>query len=115
MNDHFNKLNRSEDERLACLMEECGEVIQAIGKIMRHGYGSHDPTVQNSPNNRAMLTKEIGDVLACINMLFDSGDVSVVVACRNRDEKLLKMRKYLHHQEDHLAFSPDLKCENLEP
>lgn len=37
---HFNQLKPSEAERLACLIEECGEVIQAAGKILRHGYKS---------------------------------------------------------------------------
>lgn len=34
---HFNNLTPGEAERLAMLAEECGEVIQAVGKILRHG------------------------------------------------------------------------------
>ena len=37
MDDHFNNLTPGEAERLAILAEECGEVIQIIGKILRHG------------------------------------------------------------------------------
>lgn len=34
----FNGLSPAEVERLALLAEECGEVIQTVGKILRHGY-----------------------------------------------------------------------------
>ena len=33
----FNGLTPAEAERLALLMEECGEVVQIIGKVLRHG------------------------------------------------------------------------------
>ena len=36
--NNFNQLTPAETERLAILAEECGEVIQAVGKILRHGY-----------------------------------------------------------------------------
>lgn len=60
-----NKLTMSELERLAILSEECGEVIQVIGKIMRHGYNSWHP---NSPNetNRDLLQKELEDLASVI-------------------------------------------------
>ena len=38
MSSHFNKLTPAQAERLAILIEECGEVIQAATKILRHGY-----------------------------------------------------------------------------
>jgi hypothetical protein len=38
----FNQLTDAEAERLALLAEECGEVVQVIGKILRHGYESYD-------------------------------------------------------------------------
>jgi hypothetical protein len=43
VSQHFNGLTPAEAERLALLAEECGEVIQAIGKVLRHGYESRHP------------------------------------------------------------------------
>ena len=37
--EHFNGLTPAEAKRLALLAEECGEVLQAIGKVLRHGFG----------------------------------------------------------------------------
>ena len=33
--DKHNNLTPAEEERLALLSEECGEVIQAIGKVLK--------------------------------------------------------------------------------
>lgn len=59
---HFNKLTPAEAERLAMLAEECGEVIQVIGKILRHGYDSFHPA-DPSVTNRDLLGRELTDLL----------------------------------------------------
>jgi len=64
MTEHFNQLTPAEAERLAMLAEECGEVIQIIGKILRHGYASHNPKDMKKMPNKFLLSKEMGDVLA---------------------------------------------------
>jgi len=46
---HFNGLSPAEAERLALLAEECGEVVQAVCKVLRHGYESTNPTLCNGP------------------------------------------------------------------
>lgn len=99
---HFNELTPAEDERLAILLEEMGEVLQVIGKIQRHGYLSHDPTSQAMypPNNRDLLAKELGDVLAAITMMEAGKDFRSEDMLARRDVKLKKVRKYLHHQPD---------------
>ncbi len=56
---HFNGLHPAEAERLALLIEECGEVVQAASKVLRHGYKSYDPTVRGGPDNQEALAKEI--------------------------------------------------------
>lgn len=72
----FNRLTSAEAERLAILAEECGEVVQAIGKILRHGYASCHPDQNNSDrDNRADLEKECGDVRCAISALCDAGDI----------------------------------------
>jgi len=63
MANHFNRLTPAEAERLAMLAEECGEVIQVIGKILRHGYDSYHPA-DPSTTNRQLLGRELTDLLA---------------------------------------------------
>lgn len=92
-------LSPAEAERLALLAEECGEVIQVIGKILRHGYESRHP--DGGPTNRQLLEKELGDVFAACDLMWhDHGDRDI-----NRDQinnarftKHGKVKKYLHHQ-----------------
>lgn len=109
---HFNQLTPAEHERLAYLMEECGEVIQIIGKIMRHGYESYDPTDPNNKvvgengrgigktlqvtTNRQLLERELGDVMRAARMLGTSGDVDPLEV----DVQASKgpPSKYMHHQ-----------------
>ena len=99
MSQHFNLLIPAEAERLALLAEECGECIQAIGKILRHGYESTNPLDPLSPTNRQNLTKEMGDVRAAMILLCNAGDTikEEVYACA--DDKLARVRQYLHHQD----------------
>ena len=35
---NFSRLSAGEVERLAILAEECGEVIQVVGKVLRFGF-----------------------------------------------------------------------------
>lgn len=94
---HFNQLTPAEAERLALLSEECAEVIQAIGKIQRHGYESQHP--DGGPTNRELLEAELGDVGFAICLLLTAEDLAEenVVAAAGR--KAEKVWKYLHHQE----------------
>lgn len=101
--NHFNQLTPAEDERLALLLEELGEAVQAIGKIQRHGYGSHDPTKlvpedQYPETNRQMLEKELGDVLHAIDRMAFSVDVNFDRITDRADAKIERVQKYLHHQ-----------------
>lgn len=97
---HFNKLTPAEHERLAILSEELGEAQQAIGKILRHGYESCDPTFtsedERAPTNRENLEKELGDVVFAINMLGD--DIYQPAVGRRVLSKAEKIKPYLHHQ-----------------
>jgi NTP pyrophosphatase (non-canonical NTP hydrolase) len=97
--EHFNALTPAEAERLALLAEECGECIQAIGKILRHGYESQHPEgIHHGATNRQRLVEEMGDVQAAILMLCENGDAKqadIHTACV---DKLVRVRRYLHHQ-----------------
>jgi NTP pyrophosphatase (non-canonical NTP hydrolase) len=104
MSEHFNKLAPDEAERLALLSEECGEVIQAVGKIQRHGYESQHPGREDMSTNRAMLEQELGDILAVTYMMFGAKDIDVNNVTEARNRKLKKVQKYLHHNVVDLSY-----------
>ena len=98
MCDHYNGLTPAQAERLAMLAEECAEVIQIVGKILRHGYDSFDPA-NPEVSNRPILTGELTDVAAVTTAMLDANEVtfrtsSDIVAAWQR-----KLR-YAHHQGD---------------
>lgn len=76
------------------LAEECGEVIQVVGKILRHGYESYHP---NDPTttNRDLLTHELSDLHGVVLMM--EGDFALIDA--TAQEKAFKKKlRYAHHQ-----------------
>ncbi len=91
---HFNRLTPAEAERLAMLSEECGEVIQAVGKILRHGYESYHPA-DPSTTNRDLLAKELSDLVSVMQMM--DGDFSIIDA-KDHDAAIAKKLRYTHHQ-----------------
>lgn len=95
MTAHFNKLTPAEAERLACLAEECAEVIQVVGKILRHGYDSHHPV--SGEDNTLTLEKECGDVLAIMRMMDAAKDISKKSVNHFADAKEVRVKQYLHH------------------
>lgn len=100
--DEFsNDLTPAETERLALLMEEMGEAIQAAGKILRHWYRSFDPTVpvRERVSNREILEKEVGDVIFAVSMMLGKDLGSDRVATHQK-AKAKKIKQYLHHQEE---------------
>lgn len=101
---HFNGLTPAEAERLAILAEECGEVVQAIGKILRHGYDSYHPDYPNGGNNRSLLEKEIGDLSAAIDIMRWERDIRDQGVHDAADRKLKRIGQWLHHQ-THPALS----------
>lgn len=90
----YSKLTDAEIERLSYLMEECGEVIQACSKIIRHGYESKNPDLMISMTNREDLEKEIDDVLKAINFMVKSEDVVMP------NKYAYPSLKYFHHQKE---------------
>jgi len=94
----FPELSPAQLERLALLSEECGEVVQAIGKILRHGYKSYNPTVMDGPNNREVLENELGHIQTAIRMMEEAGDISERYVARSAVRKTGTVEKWLHHQ-----------------
>jgi NTP pyrophosphatase (non-canonical NTP hydrolase) len=97
MEPHFNKLTPAQAERLAVLIEECGEVIQAAGKILRHGYDSRSPLTTGT-NNRIDLERECGQVRYAIFALCDAHDLNERRLFDAEICKVTAIKPYLHHQ-----------------
>jgi hypothetical protein len=93
-----NELTDAEIERLAILSEELGEAQQCIGKILRHGYESFNPTVKNGRSNRYELERECGDIYEAILMLCHAKDISDAQVNRQQAEKHESIKRWLHHQ-----------------
>ena len=94
----FNQLTDAEAERLAMLAEECGEVVKAVGKVLRHGFESVNPDQKAALTNRQKLTEECGDVVSCILKMVNLTDLDhehleARIAYKNASDC------YTHHQE----------------
>lgn len=98
MSVNFNKLTPAETERLACMSEECGEVVQEIGKVLRHGYEDRSPHDPECMTNRQNLEKEMGDVLYWMIEMAKAKDVSIDNIFEYVEAKQKKVGKWLHHQ-----------------
>ena len=72
MNDKAQEIfplpTKAEAERLAMLAEECGEIIQVVGKILRNGYDSYHPD-RPEITNRRLLANEIIDVVVVLDLM----------------------------------------------
>ena len=100
---HFNCLTPAQAERLAMLAEECGEVIQIIGKILRHGYESYHPDQQSTPpafryTNRKALGDELTDLFSVASSLYRDGVQEG--SLHDLDRAWVKKLRYAHHQEE---------------
>ncbi|CAJ3245003.1 hypothetical protein [Burkholderia pseudomallei] len=95
---HVNRLNEAEAERLALLAQQMGQAIDALGKILRHGYESTHPLTPQGPTNRDLLEKEIAHVLVAARLMFDAGDIRRVPCDIYEQEKREELHRYLHHQ-----------------
>jgi len=103
MADAFNNLSPAEAERLALLAEECAEVIQVVGKILRHGYRSTHPADPNGLDNGELLAQELGDVRAAVTLMLRAGDLDEDLIEEARDSKLERVGQYLHHNKARLT------------
>jgi hypothetical protein len=89
-------LTAAQVERLALLAEECGEVAQAVCKVLRHGWRSRSPF--GGPINRVALERGMGDVRAAIDMMIQAGDVRRGDIAHWRQCKRASVGQWLHHQ-----------------
>jgi len=90
-------LSEMEIKRLAYLAEEAGEIVQMVGKIIRHGYESCHP--DGGPSNRELLAHELGDIEAAIEFLVRSGDVLSRTIAQCSDSKFTDLREEFLYEE----------------
>ena len=69
----FNGLSPAQAERLAMLAEEAGEIVMAVGKVLRHGYESTHPN--GGPTNRTALGHEVSDLHGVAGAMLVAGDI----------------------------------------
>jgi NTP pyrophosphatase (non-canonical NTP hydrolase) len=106
MSEFTNGLTEAQIERLAILGEECGEIQQMVGKIIRHGYASYNPVLDPMAQipNRVMLEKELGDLLWIVKLMDDAVDINFHIGNTSAELNTRIRRKqasaasYLHHQ-----------------
>lgn len=82
-----NDLKDRERELFYITQEECAEVTQIISKILRFGFNEEF-------NNRGRLTEEVGDLLACITLLYAAGIIDKHETELAIENKLLKLKKW---------------------
>lgn len=93
----YSNLTPGEIERLALAVEEMGESLQVVGKILRHGYEATDSNTNIQYNNREDLETELGQVEHAIGLLTDN-DLSRSNLDASKMKRSLAVIKYLHHQ-----------------
>lgn len=93
----FNELTDAEAERLAILAEECAEVIYVVGKILRHGYESYNPTDDRMNLNRFLLENELSHVANIVDMMIKAGDINELQMSYCQEAKAETIGLYLHH------------------
>lgn len=103
------KLTDAELERLACLMEECAEVQQIVGKIIRHGYESYNPFDPHRTSNRKLLERELGDLIAVVNIVINGGDINGLDLKKAAKDKKVRIRRYLHYNQINIKYGTKRK------
>jgi NTP pyrophosphatase (non-canonical NTP hydrolase) len=79
------------EEALGILQEECAEVIVEVSKIRRFGM---DSTYNDGPTQRERLEKEVGDVLAMVDILLDQGVLSKIGLAISIEDKKNKLKEW---------------------
>jgi NTP pyrophosphatase (non-canonical NTP hydrolase) len=83
-------MNDSKKEVMLILQEECAEVTQAISKCLRFGIDGE----YNGATNRERLTEEIGDLIAMIELCYDTGIVDYLQVKEAQHRKFDKLKEW---------------------
>ena len=85
-------MNNKTQEVLDILQEECAEVIQNISKCRR--FGIDNVYLNGQGTQRENLAKEIGDVLAMIELLEIQGVLTAEELEKAKQSKFSKLKKW---------------------
>ena len=96
---------KKEDILLAQLAEECGEVIQAVGKALRFGLEDHHPK-ENIPN-RLLIYKEVHDVVGVFAELQEELGMIDVLDGQDILDKREKVKAFLELSEELGRLTPE--------
>lgn len=93
----MNNLSMAETERYSKFVEELGENVQAIGKILTYGLY---PTDMNNIeyDNKADLERELGDLFTTIRLLVNGKDINIITVREFAEKKSKTILDYLNHQ-----------------
>lgn len=91
-------MTEAEKERLAMLAEECAEVIQVVGKILRHGYESYHPNDPQRVTNRDLLINELRDIEGVTLGMSLNGDIKPPRIGSDPSDVWQKKLRWTHHQ-----------------
>lgn len=100
LSEEFFIMTGDENERLAFLEEECGEVLKAIGKIRRHGYHNRNPLIPNSRTNRLELAEEVGHLLFAVSFLCVNDDLPRALVIHSQHEKSTSIKPWLRFKHE---------------
>lgn len=85
-------MNKTQQDILDILQEECAELIQMVSKCRRFGIDEHH--LKSNIPNRDRLTEEIGDVLAMINLCISYNIVNKSAVTSAQENKINKLKKW---------------------
>jgi len=87
-------LNHQTEEIMTILQEECAEVITSISKCKRFGLHTLIPFTETKETNMSRLSKELGDVLAMIDLLVEQKLVTNQELEEYKQSKIEKLKKW---------------------
>lgn len=83
-------MNEREREILLILQEESAEVIQAVSKVFRFGWDSE----WDGQTNKEHLEEEVGDYLAMVQIMVDTGMIDTFAIDNAKKNKIEKLKKW---------------------
>ena len=83
-------MNERELEIMLILQEESAEVVQAVSKVFRFGWD----TEWNEQTNKEHLEEEIGDFLAMVQIMVDTGMIDTFKIDTAKRNKIAKLKKW---------------------
>ena len=82
---------------LICLVEECGEVVQAATKALRFGLEDINPCTGET--NKSAIQKELNDIAAIVTMLRRDNIIDDNFT-KSPTEKIKKVEKWMQYSKD---------------